>query len=99
LIPLKGAGAFLVQKVCMIAHANDTKLPGCPGCSKAMIVVRSWPALGAIPSVQSYECRDCGIVCSAADFGDETIADQIAAQYIELYTGRQKPAANHQNFG
>jgi hypothetical protein len=55
-----------------------------------MTLVRRWPALGAIPPIDSYGCERCGIVCSATDLGDVTVADQITAQYLELCRDRQE---------
>jgi hypothetical protein len=40
--------------------------PCCPSCGAVMGVMRSFPKIGGLPELQTFECRACGVSITQA---------------------------------
>jgi hypothetical protein len=45
-------------------------LPLCPACAKAMVLARTWPRLGGLSEMHTFQCEPCNVVFTEVATGD-----------------------------
>src|SRR6266540_1580437 len=54
----------------MDSQHTSPELPLCPECDKTMILAKTWPRLGGLPQLNTFECKDCSIVFTEVVTGE-----------------------------
>ena len=54
-----------------------------------MNLARSWPRLGGLPEVHTFECKRCSIVFTEVVTGESPVPERASALYGEFYHALQ----------
>jgi hypothetical protein len=46
-------------------HVETDRLAACPSCGAPMRFLRTVPAIGGLPEMQTFECRPCRLAVTA----------------------------------
>jgi hypothetical protein len=59
--------------------------PFCPSCTKPMELARTWPRLGGLPEMHSFQCKLCDVVFTEVATGDGAEPERASALHGEEY--------------
>jgi hypothetical protein len=65
------------------------ELPLCPSCANLMLLARTWPRVGGLPEMLSFECKRCRIVFTEVVTGDGSAPERASALHDEAYHALQ----------
>ena len=73
----------------MKAQHTSAELPHCPNCTKPMVLARSWPRLGGLPEMKTFECKRCSIVFTEVVTGEGSAPERVSVLHDEAYHALQ----------
>ena len=75
------------------ATESDSLL--CPDCVDPMTLVRTWPRVGVLAEMHTYQCQPCNVVFTEVVTGAETIPERVTMLHREEFhlqhEGRRLP--------
>ena len=76
-------GSVHIQK--MEQHPPSDKSPLCPRCAAPMVLARTWPRVGGLAEMQTFECKRCSIVFTEIANGEGSAPERVGALDAEVY--------------
>ena len=61
------------------------ELPLCPSCAAPMVLARTWPRVGGLAEMQTFECKRCTIVFTELVNGGSYAPERVGALHDEVY--------------
>ena len=61
------------------------ELPLCFSCSAPMALARTWPRVGGLAEMQTFECKRCSIVFTELANGKGSAPERVGALHDEVY--------------
>ena len=72
-----------IQK--MEQQTPSDELPLCPRCAAPMVLARTWPRVGGLAEMQTFECKRCSIVFTELANGEGSAPERVGALHDEVY--------------
>jgi hypothetical protein len=57
--------------------ATSPDAPICPDCAKVMALARTWPRVGGLLEMQTFQCKDCNVVFTEVVTGAAPIQERV----------------------
>ena len=73
-----------IQK--MEQQPPSDELPLCFSCSAPMALARTWPRVGGLAEMQTFECKRCSIVFTELVDGTGSALERVGALHDEIYS-------------
>jgi transposase-like protein len=73
----------------MASQYTSPDAPHCPNCTRPMNLVRTWPRLGGLPELNSFECKRCSIAFTEVVTGEAAAPERVSALHNEDYHALQ----------
>ena len=70
-------------------NTNSPELPLCPNCNKSMALARTWPRLGGLPEMHTFQCEPCNVVFTEVATGSGAVPERVSALHEEVYAAMQ----------
>jgi hypothetical protein len=64
-------------------------LPLCPNCNKPMLLTRTWPRLGGLPGMHTFQCKTCNVVFTEIVTGNVAMPERASVLHAEAYHALQ----------
>ena len=61
------------------------ELPQCFSCSAPTVLARTWPRVGGLAEMQTFECKRCSIVFTELANGKGSAPERAGALHDEVY--------------
>lgn len=61
----------------MKTQRESPELPLCPDCTKPMALVRTWPRVGGLPELRTFQCKRCSFVFTEVATGDGAAPERV----------------------
>lgn len=65
------------------------EFPLCPSCNEPMMLARTWPRLGGLPELHTYQCQPCNVVFTEVATGNGAMPERASALHYETYVAMQ----------
>jgi hypothetical protein len=65
------------------------ELPLCPNCNKPMMRARTWPGLGGLPEMHTYQCKPCSVVFTEVATNNGAVPERASALHEQNCHGLQ----------
>ena len=70
-------------------ESQSPDLPFCPGCAAPMALARTWPRVGGLPEMHTFQCERCNVVFTEVATGDGAMPERVSALHDETYAVMQ----------
>ena len=68
---------------------TSPELPLCPACAKLMVLARTWPRVGGLPEIHTFQCEPCNVVFTEVVTGAGSAPERASALQYEVYSAMQ----------
>ena len=63
--------------------------PLCPDCAKLMALMRTWPRVGDLAEMHTYQCLPCNVVFTEVVTGAGAIPERVTMLHREEFNALQ----------
>jgi hypothetical protein len=63
--------------------------PLCPSCAKSMALARTWPRVGGLPEMHTFQCQPCNVVFTEVVTGAGAIPERVTVLHREEFHALQ----------
>ena len=60
----------------MDTQHESPELPLCPDCTEPMVLARTWPRVGGLPELRTFQCSSCNFVFTEVATGEGALAER-----------------------
>lgn len=73
----------------MSIHHTSPDLPLCPGCAQSMVLARTWPRVGGLAEMHTFQCVPCNVVFTEVATGIGPIPERVNELHREEFHALQ----------
>ena len=65
--------------------ATSLDFPLCPNCVNPMVLARTWPRVGGLAEMHTYQCQPCNVVFTEIVTGAGAIPERMTVLHCEEF--------------
>ena len=68
---------------------QSSDLPLCPSCAQPMALARTWPRVGGLPEMHTFQCQPCNVLFTEIATGGGAIPERVTVLHREEFHALQ----------
>ena len=69
--------------------ATSPDVPLCPSCTRLMMLARTWPRVGGVAEMHTYQCQPCNVAFTEVVTGAGAIPERVTVLHREEFHALQ----------
>lgn len=64
---------------------TSPEMPLCPNCAQPMVLARTWPRVGGLAEMLTFQCEPCNVVFTEVVTGDGAAPERVTVLHREEF--------------